>query len=694
MMTPERWQQIDGLFQEALALTPTQRVRLLDRRCEGDPDLRVEVESLLAMDADSEGFAASAARNVEAAATGMLIQQRAGEFKLIRMIGSGGMGAVFLAERDDGEFQQRVAIKFANAVDDSEWLMERFLAERNILARLEHPNIARLIGGGRTDTGVRYLVMEYVDGQHLSDWLKQQPDRSLPPRIDLFLGICDAVAYAHRNLVIHRDIKPGNVMVTSDGRPKLLDFGISKVMDSTSNAEAAAATTVRVMTPPYASPEQVKGDFVSTATDVYSLGALLYEMLTGVAPFELGSTSSPARIERIICESDPVPPSHRAGAKGRALSGDLDTIVLKAMHKSPERRYSSVEAMAADLRLYLAGRPVAARPDTLLYRAGKFLRRRRIPVAVATMALLAAGFYGYEAVQEARRVRETFRQLRLMANAYLLEMPGRMEGRSAPEIQVEMARMYDRYAGPLIAAQPRDLNVPREIARGYEKLGNVLGIEDGVAIGQVREAMTYYGKVVHLLQPFLDRGDLDRGGKAILGRTHCAIGRLREFTAGKPGSGGADYATCLQILRQAVNGTTYRREYLKAHALAGDAALAFGNRAAAGWHYEEILRQARPHLGSAGNACFWTANGLLHRGRLNNLEGRPDSALADWKEALRLIRTGRKPAAADLFNVRLLELSLLRETAAVDPAFSAEAASFTQTTAAAYPSHPLVRAGH
>jgi tetratricopeptide (TPR) repeat protein len=250
--------------------------------------------------------------------------------------------------------------------------------------------------------------------------------------------------------------------------------------------------------------------------------------------------------------------------------------------------------------------------------------------------------------------------------------------------------MYDRYAGPLIAAQPRDLNVPREIARGYEKLGNVLGIEDRVAIGQINEAMTYYGKVVQLLQPFQDRGDLDRGGKAILGRTYCAIGRLREFAASNAGPGGADYAECLKILRQALNKTTYLREYLEAHAYAGDAALAFGNRAAASWHYEEILHRGRPFLAPKSNACFWLANGLLRRGRLNRLEGQQDAALADWKEALRLIRTGRQPAAADLFDVRMLELALVTEAAAVDQAFSAEAKRLAQTMAAAYPSHPLV----
>ncbi|HEY4841740.1 MAG TPA: serine/threonine-protein kinase [Terriglobales bacterium] len=393
-----RWLRIEYLFYEALELEQDRRTAFLDEACNGDGELRQEVESLLHSAGQTMGFLQE--RVVQAAqqitAEEELAGKRIGAYQLLRLLGEGGMGKVYLAARADDLYQKQVAIKTVQGgLGQSRAMLLRFRSERQILANLDHPNIARLLDGGITDDGLPYLVMEYVDGTRVDDYCRISK-LGTEARLELFCTVCAAVEYAHKNLVVHRDIKPANILVTAEGVPKLLDFGIAKLLDPESGNLARTRTTERMMTPEYASPEQVRGDQVTTATDVYALGVLLYELLSGKRPFQL-DTTSPFEMVRIICEQNPQPPSVVSAANAelaapdaaRKLSGDLDNIVLMAMRKEPARRYVSVAAFANDIKAHLAGYPVHARTDTWRYRSGKFVRRHKAAVSAAVIVTVA-----------------------------------------------------------------------------------------------------------------------------------------------------------------------------------------------------------------------------------------------------------------------------------------------------------------
>jgi WD40 repeat protein len=386
------WQRVGELLAAARALPETERCSFLDRSCAGDPGLRAEVESLLQHVAeDSELLEA-----VQNAATDLLKDEappagsegtRIGPYRLIRPLGSGGMATVWLAVRDDDEYRKEVAIKLMH-VEGSPALHARFLSERQILATLDHANIARLLDGGTTDTGVPYVVMEHVEGQPIDTFCSER-GLGIRERIELFRSVCAAVQYAHRNLVVHRDIKPGNILVTPDGMPKLLDFGIAKLLGPEATA-SLTSTSERVLTPRYASPEQIRGEAISTASDVYSMGVLLYELFTGVSPYSREHTD-PIQLANAICRVDPAMTSIiAAGGEDwrRQLRGDLDNIVAKALRKEPQRRYPSVEELSEDLHRHLIRVPVRARPATIRYRLGRFVSRNRFAVAAALLALL------------------------------------------------------------------------------------------------------------------------------------------------------------------------------------------------------------------------------------------------------------------------------------------------------------------
>ena len=333
------------------------------------------------LDAPAAIFAAPL---VEAAERGASLEgTRVGPYRVLRELARGGMGAVYLAERADGQFEQRAALKLIKRGMDSDEIHRRFLGERRILARLEHPHIARLLDGGVTNDGQPWFAMEFVDGIPVT---RHGVRHALPldARLRLFGDICDAVGYAHRNLVIHRDLKPSNILVTADGQVKLLDFGIAKLLDEA--PDATTRTELRAMTPEYAAPEQVRGEPVTTATDVYALGALLYELLTGRKAQRIERLTA-GEVERVVCELEPAAPG---------VNSDLDTVVLKALQKDPARRYPSVDAMHDDIRRYRSGLPVGARPDTLGYRTRKFVRRHRVGVAAAAavVASLVVGLAG------------------------------------------------------------------------------------------------------------------------------------------------------------------------------------------------------------------------------------------------------------------------------------------------------------
>ena len=403
-MDAELWKQVKDIFSEIVDLPPSERKNKLDVACNGNNDLRVEIVALLSANGEVENFIEAPAFAVPDALpidTGSAENKLIGQYRIVREIGRGGMGTVFLATRADGEFQQEVAIKVVSSAFLGRESIRRFRQERQILAGLNHPNIARLLDGGVTDDGLPYLVMEYVAGDLLNDHAEKH-DLSLDDRLRIFLKICRAFAYAHGNLIVHLDIKPSNILVTPGGEPKLLDFGLAKIADIENNA-FRTSTAFRALTPAYASPEQLRGEPISTASDVYSLGVVLYELLTGCRPFG----SEPMPFEKMIHEASTVEPEKPSlkvlnTSTGRdrltikrhqSLKGDIDNIVLMAMRKEPARRYRSVEQMAEDIDRHLRGLPIRASEDTFAYRSSKFIKRHWIGVGSVLMIgmILIAG---------------------------------------------------------------------------------------------------------------------------------------------------------------------------------------------------------------------------------------------------------------------------------------------------------------
>ena len=394
-MIPEphrQWSEIERLFFEALQIPAGLRAHWVVAATGGQEDLAQEVLTLLEAHEASESA---------------VPQRVVGAYRLDRRIGRGGMGDVWLASRADGQFEQRVAIKLVRSGLCAELLFTRFQQERRFLARLNHPNIARLIDGGVSSDGRPYLAMEYVEGEPILDFCEHR-HLDLGARIHLFRQLCGAVEYAHRNLIVHRDIKPANVLVTADGSPKLLDFGIAKLIQSD---DASTATVLPALTPRYASPEQLRGEPVTTSSDVYSLGVLLFELLTGSLPYELRGNTT-AEIVAAVTTQEARPASRTAN---RVPRGDLDAVLAKALEKTPAARYGSVEQFAADLENYLSGRPVSARRLTARYRLGKYLRRHWagaaaagvVAVALAAAAAMSMREAHLAKLQEARGARVT-----------------------------------------------------------------------------------------------------------------------------------------------------------------------------------------------------------------------------------------------------------------------------------------------
>ena len=391
-LNPEQWAEVKRLFECAIELKPEERSDYLECKCP-DPDLRREVASLIDYSANGLPSADAAIASAAAAAAQepdpdeRLIGTRLGPYRVEAIAGHGGMGAVYRASRDDAEFRQQVAIKLVRAAAESPSTLRRFRQERQILARLSHPYIARLLDGGSTPDGVPYLVMEFIEGEPITAWCDRR-SLDVGDRLRLFLRACEGVEFAHRDLVVHRDLKPANILVTKDGTPKLLDFGIAKLLDRDAENEAATLTGL-VMTPEYASPERVRGEPASTAADVYSLGLILYELLTGKKAQPM-SGYSPDAIVNVICQTEPAAP---ARVKPE-LAGDLDHIIRMAVRKEPERRYASAGLLARDIQRHLDGRPVTARPDTFAYRSAKFVRRNRFSVVAGALiaGTLAGGF--------------------------------------------------------------------------------------------------------------------------------------------------------------------------------------------------------------------------------------------------------------------------------------------------------------
>ncbi len=416
-MKSDNWKKISEILPDCLEMNVSERRKYLDE-LNLSPEFRTELENFLAFETEAEDFMSATAGGVTKDFfapiefdENTVVGQQIGVYKIVEEIGFGGMGAVYIAERTDGKFEQRVAIKMLKREFNVEKIRQTFRREKEILSKLNHPNIARLLDAGTTDDGIPYLVMENVEGEPIDKFCENK-NLPLKPRLKLFNKVCETVSFAHRNLIIHRDLKPSNILVTEKVEPKLLDFGISKLLGAENTEEKTLVTAFGAMTPEYASPEQIKGETVSTATDIYSLGVVLYKILTNAHPFELkGKTGG--ELLKIITEHEPIMPSAITDYKlqisnkdqkpktkdqknrksniatRKSLKGDLDNIILKSLSKEPERRYQTVEQFAADVWRYIDGLPILARRATFSYRAGKFLRRNKLAVIAVSLIFLS-----------------------------------------------------------------------------------------------------------------------------------------------------------------------------------------------------------------------------------------------------------------------------------------------------------------
>ena len=502
-MTPDRWEQVQSLFHEALDLHPSRRAALLRH---ADAEVRAEVEAMLAADTDLPPVfgaeRASGAEKREESIEGYQV----GPYRLVRELGVGGMGAVYLARRED--VGKDVALKLVKGALAAPDVVERFMLERRVLARLDHPNVARLLDAGVADEGplggTPYFAMEYVAGTPITEFA-DIGQLDLEARIELFSAVCEAVHYAHQHLVIHRDLKPSNVLVGEDehGAPqvKLLDFGIAKPMEEDEDMQSAGLTRtgLRIMTPEYAAPEQVRGEEVTTATDVYALGVLLFELLTGQRPYDLADRS-PGEVERLICGTDVPRPSSLLAPElpgvGRStlrqqLQGDLDAILLKALEKEPGRRYASAEALADDLRRHLEGRPVEARPQTGLYRLKKLVKRNRRGVGLAAALLVGlvalVGFFTLRLAQE-RDVARTEAEKAEQVSAFLVNLFSAADPFGQEEVRTDT------------------MTAPALLARGAARLDTALADQPDVQgelfhqIGTAYERMGRFDEAERVLQ--------------------------------------------------------------------------------------------------------------------------------------------------------------------------------------------------
>ncbi len=474
---PDNWEKVQEVFFAAADLPSAEQQRFLEGACRGNPDLRRDVDSLLVADRTHSHDIDLA---VEAAAQQMVggdpaIGARFGSWRVSREIGRGGMGIVYLAIRDDAQFQKQAALKLIRAGMDTAELLLRFRHERQILASLDHPYIARLIDGGTTPEGRPFLVMDYVEGLRIDHWCRDR-GIAVEDRCRLFLKVCEAVSYAHRSLVVHRDLKPGNILIAADGSPKLLDFGVAKLLAA--DRDPALTSGGLALTPDYASPEQILGQPITTATDIYSLGAILYQLLSGTKPHRLDS-ATPADVQRAVCQTEIPRPSAvvdrrlpNAARLGRHLAGDLDNIVMMALRKEPERRYSSVDQFADDIRRHLDGRAVRARQNSLAYRTRKFLHRRRFELA-GTAIVVASLVAGIVMALSQGRQAETARQA-AESQRKVAEVQRAVAERE--RARAEAARLSESVQHR-IADEQRDRAV-RESARAEQRLTELLDLAD------------------------------------------------------------------------------------------------------------------------------------------------------------------------------------------------------------------------
>jgi eukaryotic-like serine/threonine-protein kinase len=526
-MEMNRWQLVEQIYHSALEQEESQRAAFLERMCAGNPELRLEVESLLtyvkqtgklmdkgALAVVAGALAADGRAGQDSPAQDRMLGRTISQYRITGKVGSGGMGDVYRAVRADDAYERHVALKLISAGRQSAFFIKRFKTERQILASLDHPNVGRLFDGGTTEDGIPYLVMEYIEGQPISVYCDERR-LSIADRLKLFVQVCSAVQYAHQHLIIHRDIKPDNVLVTSGGVAKLMDFGIAKILapDAESGQGEVTVTGMRAFTPAYASPEQIKGETISTASDVYSLGVVLYEILTGRSPYR-PSSHAQHEVARAICEVEPEKPSTTFASSAaaadrtstesfsacrnstpeklrRTLVGDLDQILLKALRKEPQHRYASAQALADDLQAYALGLPVSARRGTFSYRTAKFIRRNKVSLTVTAVIVLITLAGVLAIVREARiarmeqaRAEQRFEALRKLTNSMLFEFHDSIEklpGSTA--VRELIVRRSLEYLEQIAADANNDPATLRDLAAAYERIARVRALEGSPHLG-------------------------------------------------------------------------------------------------------------------------------------------------------------------------------------------------------------------
>jgi eukaryotic-like serine/threonine-protein kinase len=534
-MKSDRWRLIEEIFQGALERPSDARMQYAEQACGGDKQLLGEVQSLLESDRDAETVLHAAIaedlRAMTKTSTLSEIGLRLGPYLLVRELDGGGMGVVYLAVRSDDHYFQIVAIKMVRKGLDSPDLVQRFRMERQILATLNHPNIGAILDGGETEDGRPFIVMEFVEGQPIT---LASRSLSIRERVELFRSVCSAVHYAHQKLILHRDIKPSNVMVTPDGVVKLIDFGISKPLEPQLVLSESTATepSSRMMTPDYASPEQIQGKELTTATDIYSLGVLLYEVLAGTRPYTLRNLS-PAAAERVVCEQNPRNPSSAADLSRRMrreIAGDLDRIVLTAMHVDPSQRYQSVQHLDEDLLRYLLGKPIAAKKSSLAYLLRKFVQRHKEAVVLTACALLlvpAVSFLVYS--RQSRIAERRAKQVRTLADSAISDMTDKLQHSSAStETQAAIFHSALRFLDGLRKGSWDDPRLLLELSKAYVRVGDLEGSPLVADLGNSDAAVTSYQEASRLAIEANARMPGTETTEAVI-ETYQRLGSIEQF---------------------------------------------------------------------------------------------------------------------------------------------------------------------
>ncbi|MCU1260008.1 MAG: serine/threonine protein kinase [Bryobacterales bacterium] len=526
-MTSTRWRLIEDIFHAAMERSAEDRVDYIEYACSGDAELIREVKSLLGHEPEFgrvlESVVTDAVRKLPSA-LGQYAGRQVGPYELIREINRGGMGVVYLAIRNDQHYLQTVAIKFLRFGFDSAEMVRRFLHERQILANLSHPNIAAILDGGSTAEGLPYIVMEHIEGEPITEYCGKHR-LSVRERLMLFRQVCSAVHHAHQKLVIHRDIKPGNILVTPDGTPKLLDFGIAKLLvpELVPGEPPMTDSAHRMMTPDYASPEQVMGELLGTGSDIYSLGVVLFELLTETRPYSTTGLSS-REVERIVCRESTVKPSDLPSLPRRVakeLRGDLETIVLMAMHKDPNRRYASAGMFAMDLSRYLGGHVVAARPDTRAYRTAKFLRRHRAMLGAVAALMIAVLAGAITTMWQARKAERHFTQLRTLVESVLFNLNDRIGNLpQSTEIRSVLIKSTIDYLDSLTKEADADPKLLLEISRAYIKVAEIQGSPFVANLGLEDQALRSYEKALRLAQQAATQTRSDAASQLLIETRH------------------------------------------------------------------------------------------------------------------------------------------------------------------------------